>query len=113
MRAHVPARAKGYRSLPVVGKVIDWFRTWQADADGFWVWDGRPPTPRELWRQRIPDRDRVPGRNAALWWLWIVANHAVLPLACFAAFLLWLLLHPLRLVLAAVVGGPIVLIWIS
>lgn len=82
-----------------------------SDVAGAWPWRGTPPTLAELVAVRVPDRDRVPGRNLALWASWVVFNHVMLPVFAVAYPVLWVLAHPARFVLAAVLA-VLARIWI-
>ena len=86
--------------------------TFRADLAAAWVWFCRPPTLAELWSGVVPDRDRVPARNAALWVAWIGFNVVTLPVFAVAWPALWVLAHPARLVLAAAVAVPLYFVWI-
>lgn len=83
-----------------------------SDVAGAWVWRGSPPTLRDLWAERIPDIDRVPAANVALWAGWVVFNHLALLWTAALSIPLWVLQHPMRTALAALLAAPLVLLWI-
>lgn len=83
-----------------------------ADLAGAWVWLCRPPTLAELVARRVPDRDAVPGRNVGLWAGWVAYNHALIAVFAVAWPALWVLAHPARVLLAAAVAAPLLLVWI-
>jgi hypothetical protein len=85
-------------------------QAWADLRDAWWT-PASLPTFRTAWAERIPDRDRVPGGNAALYHGWTVYNHTIGLAAPLAALLivgtltplLWIARHPARLLLAAVI----------
>jgi hypothetical protein len=72
------------------------------DAQEWWVLVERPPSLRELWQTRMPDRLRVPGDSGILYGGWVVWNHLRLIPAALAFALLVLSTHPARGINAAV-----------
>ncbi len=84
-----------------------------SDLQGSWWLPSSVPTVVEAWRTRWPDRDKVPGGSDALYVAWAVYNHT-LALPAVAVFnllvgvltpLLFVLRHPARLALAAVLAA--------
>lgn len=80
--------------------------------EAWWTPDEIPPPIRQAWVRRMPDRDRVPGRNAVLWGGWVGYNHtiglagpvlAVLTVTALS-IVSWIIQHPARIALAGLVG---------
>lgn len=118
-RVHARMRTREYRSLPVVGKVRDATRTAAADLRSAWWLPASMPTLGHAWADRMPDRDRVPGDNGALYVAWVAYNHTVGLIVPAVALLLvgaltplvWTSRHPARMLLAApIVTALIVLL---
>lgn len=117
-RVHARMRARGYRSLPVAGKVADWAAVAGADFASAWWTPTSLPTLQTAWAERMPDRGRVPGDNGLLYAGWVVYNHTValaVPAAVLAVVgvltpLVWVARHPARLVLAALIAAPLVVL---
>lgn len=82
------------------------------DVRTAWPWHGDPPTLADLWAARIPDLDRVPGANRALHAAWVVFNHLALVWTALLAIPLWVLQHPARTLLAALVTAPLIAVWL-
>lgn len=87
-------------------------RTVAADFAGAWWWHGSPPSLAELWANRIPDLNCVPGRNRLLWAAWAVYNHAVAAVMAVTYPVLWWAAHPARMLLTAAVAVPLLFVWI-
>ncbi|MGI5247625.1 hypothetical protein [Dactylosporangium sp. CA-139066] len=95
-----------------------WGRQALADLRDAWWTPAALPTFSTAWAERMPDRDRVPGGNTALYAGWIAYNHTVglaVPLAALAVVgvltpLLWIARHPARLLLAAVITTALIAI---
>lgn len=73
----------------------------RADLGAAWPWRDVPPSLRQLWAQRIPARDRAPGKcdtagSTALWWMWIGWNHVALLITLIGYALIWTQQHPVR-----------------
>lgn len=111
-RMHARMRARGYRSLPVVGKIVDAFRVIWADLRSAWWTPLSLPTLSQAWAERFPDRESVPGGNALLYGGWVVYNHSVrlvgiaaglAVIGAVAVTVFWFN-HPARLLLAAIVA---------
>lgn len=111
----VPAVARRFKvrlpAVPAMNVVKPALSAARSDLANAWVWRGSPPTLADLWANRVPDREAVPGQNRALWTAWIVFNHLALIWTALLAVPLWVLQHPARTLLAAAVVAPIVLIW--
>ncbi len=109
-RPHVRMRTRD-ASLPRVtaaAKVV-----W-SDLRGSWWLPGSVPTVVEAWRERWPDRDDVPGESELLYTAWAGYNFAALvPIALFNLLVgaltpvLFVLRHPARLALAALLAALI------
>lgn len=84
-----------------------------ADVRGAWLWDAHGLTLRSLWDQRLPAIERVPAENRALRGAWVAYNHTVLAVIVPALFVLYLLGHPARFLLAAAVAAPVLAIWLN
>jgi hypothetical protein len=74
---HARMRARGYRSLSVLGKVHGWGAVAWADLRAAWWTPQSLPTLQQAWAGRMPDRERVPGDNALLYRGWVFYNHTV------------------------------------
>lgn len=117
-RVHARMRARGYRSLPVAGKVGDLARTAGADLRSAWWTPASLPTLAQAWAERMPDRDRVPGNNAVLYRGWVAYNHSIaLAVPALALVVVGLLTpvvfaarHPARLGLAVVISIPLIVL---
>ncbi len=83
-------------------------KTAGSDVAGAWVWRGSSPTLRDLWQQRIPALDRVPGESKPLHVAWVVGNHAALPLVGYLNLLSWALQHPARWPLFVLLVAPVI-----
>ncbi len=99
--ARVRARARVAITESVVNKLPEWaqckIKKVATDNRKWWGWHGTPLNINEMWAQRIPNRDRVPARNAVLWWLWIGFQHAwVLPVTVFLYIVIWTQQEPWR-----------------
>lgn len=111
VRVHARMRARGYRSLSVVRKIVDVAAVVWADLRSAWWTPVSLPTLRQAWAARMPDRDRVPGDNALLYRGWVAYNHSValavpalaLALVGLLTPLVWAARHPARFVLTAVI----------
>ncbi len=108
------ARARGYRSLPVLATVKGWVGVWWADLRSAWFAPASLPTLQRAWAERIPDRDRVPGGNPVLYGGWVGWNHAALVLVTAALVVVaaltvtvWTFRHPARALLAAAIAAPL------
>lgn len=112
-----PARAAAASGPSVWSRLASWAvartRTVRADVVGAWAWFCRPPTLAELVAARVPDRDRVPGRNVALWVGWAVYNHLLAAVFALAYPVLFVAAHPARVLLAAVLAVPLFFVWTS
>lgn len=119
------ARARDYRSLPVVGKLAGWVAGWAlqawADLRSAWWTPQSLPTVRRAWSERIPDRGRVPGDNPLLYGGWLVYNHTValvVPLAATVVVgaltpLVWAARHPARLALLSLAATASIVLTIN
>jgi hypothetical protein len=95
----------------MVNTFVGWGRQTWADLRDAWWTPASLPTWRIAWAERMPDRDRVPGNNSALYAGWVAWNHTIglaVPLAAIAvvgalAPLLWIVRHPARFLLAAII----------
>jgi hypothetical protein len=111
---HAGRRAReDTRSRSVIARVRAWLMVVAADFKGAWVWRAQAPALLDLWRRRVPAIEKVPGENRALWWIWLVWNHAVLPVFAGLALTLWLLEHPARFAFVGTLIGVLVGMWIS
>lgn len=113
-RARVRARVARARVSPrsvLVNSFAGWGRQTWTDLRDAWFMPASLPTFRTAWLERMPDRDRVPGSNAALYAGWVAYNHTVglvIPAVALAVVglitpLLWIVRHPARLLLTAVI----------
>lgn len=111
-RAHARMRTREYGSRSVlVNSFAGWGRQTLADLRDAWFMPASLPTLKTAWVERMPDRDTVPGSNAALYASWVFYNHTVgfaVPLLALALVgtltpLLWIARHPARLLLTAVI----------
>lgn len=83
-----------------------------SDLSGAWVWRDYPPALRQVVAGRIP-ADRVPGGSTPLRAVWVAWNVAVaVPTTAVLYVLAWMLQHPARAGVLAVVTGPIGWMWI-
>jgi hypothetical protein len=96
----VTERRRGLRSLADV--------LW-ADFTGAWGWRALAG----LWQHRVPAVEDVPGESRALRAAWVAYNHVALVVVCLLAVVVWVLLHPARFLLAAVIAAPLIAMWIS
>ena len=86
-------------------------QTWSDLRDAWWT-PAALPTFQQAWAERMPDRDRVPGNNSALYALWVGYNHSIglaVPLAAVLLVgaltpLLWIARHPARLALFLIIS---------
>ncbi|MER7280453.1 hypothetical protein ABT369_39050 [Dactylosporangium sp. NPDC000244] len=100
----------------MVKTFVGWGRQTWADLRDAWWTPASLPTFSTAWAERMPDRDRVPGGNAALYASWVAYNWSVglaVPLAALAVVglltpILWIARHPARLLLAAVITTALV-----
>lgn len=117
-RVHARMRAREYRSLPVAGKVADVARTAAGDLASAWWMPASLPTLQQAWADRMPDRERVPGGNEALYRGWVAYNHTVgLVVPAVAVLivglltpLVWAARHPARLGLAVALITPLIVL---
>lgn len=109
---HARMRAREYGSRSVmVNTFAGWGRQTWSDLREAWWTPAALPTFQTAWAQRMPDRDRIPGNSNTLYWGWAVYNHTVglaVPLAAVVLVgvitpILWIVAHPARLLLAAVI----------
>lgn len=116
-RAHARMRAREYPSPSVmVNTLVGWGRQAGADLRGAWFMPASLPTFQTAWTERMPDRERVPGDNGALYAGWIAYNHSVgllIPAVALAVVglltaVLWIARHPARLLLAAVITTALI-----
>lgn len=112
-RARVRARVASTQSNH---KILVWVRsvgsTVVSDVTQAWPIRSHAPSPYDLWQNRIPALDRVPGENRPLWVAWIAFNHVALVAGVALSLPLWLLGHPARTLLAAAVTAPLFAIWL-
>lgn len=109
MPGHARMRARGYRSLPVLDKIRDRWAVAVEDLRSAWFMPASVPTVQDAWATRLPDRDRVPGSNGALYAGWLVYNHTValaVPALAVAVVgvltpVVWAAAHPARFLLLA------------
>lgn len=111
-RPHARMRAREYGSRSVmVNTFVGWGRQAASDLRDAWFMPASLPTFKVAWAERMPDRDTVPGSNAALYAGWVAYNHTVgllipaVALAIVGALtpILWIARHPARLLLTAVI----------
>jgi hypothetical protein len=77
-----------------------------------WVLTDTPPSLREVVRARIPDE--VPGGSDPLRAGWVAWNFAVaIPTTAVLYALAWMLQHPARAAVLALVVGPVGFFWIT
>ena len=112
VRARVAVTDGDGKGSRVAAAVAGFGRTVAADVAGAWLWRGAPPALADLWRSRVPALDEVPGANRLLWAGWTVYNHVVLAPVAVSYVALWVLAHPARFGLAAVVAAPLISVWI-
>jgi RES domain-containing protein len=105
----------------LVNTFAGWGRqTWQ-DLRDAWFMPASLPTFSTAWAERMPDRDTVPGSNAALYAGWVLYNHSVgllIPAVALAVVgtltvLLWIARHPARAALAVLLAVPLYLLTIG
>lgn len=101
-----------------------------SDWRGAWWWTATPDAPAEVLARRVPTPDDVPDGSAFLRYAWAVwlhavaipATYALTPVARLARPLLlrqlifglvWVLQHPARSALAALVTVPLGFMWIA
>jgi len=82
-----------------------------ADLTSAWLWDAHGPSPRSMWRTRIPALEQVPGENTVLRAAWVAYNHVVLLALVPLMFAFWVLCHPARLLYAAPIAAPLSALW--
>lgn len=111
-RPHARMRAREYGSRSVlVNTFVGWGRQTWSDLRDAWFMPASLPTFQVAWAERMPDRDTIPGSNAALYAGWVVYNHSIgfaVPLLALAIVgtltpILWIVRHPARLLLAAII----------
>ena len=111
-RPHARMRAREYGSRSVmVNTFVGWGRQTWSDLRDAWFMPASLPTFQVAWAERMPDRDTVPGSNAALYAGWILYNHTLgllIPAVALAVVgaltpILWIARHPARLLLTAVI----------
>lgn len=113
-RARVGPRARAQG--PILHRVTAAFDRFGGDVAASWWLPSSIPTVKTAWRERIPDRDSVPGNSELLFRGWVVWNHTVgllVPLlaAAVAGLLaapVFVVRHPARLALAVVLVAPVV-----
>jgi RES domain-containing protein len=99
----------------MVNTFVGWGRQTWTDLRNAWFMPASLPTFKTAWVERMPDRDTVPGSNAALYAGWVAYNHTVgllIPAVALAVVgtltvLLWIARHPARLALTAVITAAL------
>lgn len=112
VRANVPVTLGEHK---ILAPFTSWARQARTDLREAWWTPASLPTFSTAWAERMPDRERVPGNNSALYTGWLLYNHTVglaVPLAALLIVgaltpILWLARHPARLLLAAVITTAI------
>lgn len=85
-----------------------------SDMSKAWVWKSSPPSLRQVIDGRTPDPGQVPAGSTPLRAGWVVWNVCVaVPTTALLYVLAWLLQHPARAALVAIVAGPIGFMWIT
>lgn len=111
---HVHARMRTRGSI--LHRVTAWAEVMWVDLRSAWFLPASIPTVTRAWAGRMPNRERVPGNSDALYWGWVAYNHTIglaVPAAAVAAIGLltpavWIILHPARFALAALLAVPLV-----
>lgn len=98
---------------PLADRFGDWFAAVAADFRTAWWTPDSLPTLSQAWREAFPDRSRVPGDSPFLYWPWVVYNHVALLVPLLALVVVgvltpavWIVRHPARLALAAIIAAP-------
>jgi hypothetical protein len=101
------ARARVLATQSVVKRVAE-------DLTGAWVWHETPPSLRQVISDRFPDAGRVPAEHGPLRAVWVVWNFGVaVPATATLYALAWVLQHPARAGVLALVVGPLGIFWIT
>jgi hypothetical protein len=111
VRARVRDARATRASVPITQRIAT---TIVADVSGAWVWRESPPALRQVIAGLLPAVDRVPAGSRPLRAGWVVWNASVaVPATAFLYVLAWVLQHPARAGVLAVMAGPIALAWIT
>jgi hypothetical protein len=110
-RSRIARDARARARIPVTQSVG---KTFAFDVSRAWVWRVAPPSLKQVRDGVVPDPDLVPAGAPPLRAGWVVWNVAVaVPATAVLYVLAWLLQHPARAAILAVLAGPIGIMWIT